>query len=56
MESVLKGERVAFGVDFNQHDGEGNRGDEEAMGSRSRKDDSGFCKENGNGCGENMYF
>ena len=33
VDSVHKGERVLIGVDLNEHVGEGNRGDEEVMGS-----------------------
>ncbi|KAK3554921.1 hypothetical protein QTP86_000949 [Hemibagrus guttatus] len=32
MESIPTGERVVIGADFNEHVGEGNRGDEEVMG------------------------
>ena len=38
IENIPKGERVALDADFNDHVGEGNRGDEEVMGRFCIKD------------------
>ena len=61
MVSILRDERVVTGADFNDHVGEGNRGDEDMIGRFGLKDRNteghmvvDFGKKDGNDCIE--YF